>query len=91
MIREVQISADFINDKIVNKKIAVEHDPNLFTPHARDPKIFKYEDNIYMIFGVQCQDDKLGGLALYKTTNYETFTFDRILKPSLKNQNYGYM
>ncbi|WP_169733718.1 glycoside hydrolase family 32 protein [Mesoplasma syrphidae] len=91
MIREVQISADLIGDQIVNKRIAVEHDSTLFTPHARDPKIFKYEDQIYMIFGVQCQDDKMGGLALYKTTDYETFTFDRILKPSLKNEDYGYM
>ncbi|WP_169729900.1 glycoside hydrolase family 32 protein [Mesoplasma seiffertii] len=91
MLREVQISADLVDDKIVNKRIAVEHDPELFTPHARDPKIFKYQDQIYMIFGVQCQADKLGGLALYKTEDYETFVFDRILKPTLENQDYGYM
>ncbi|ATZ21060.1 glycoside hydrolase family 32 protein [Mesoplasma coleopterae] len=90
MIEEVQIKADFIDEKIVNKRVVVEHDKNLFTPHVRDPKIFEYENNKYMIFGAQCKADMLGGLVFYKTDDMEKYTFDRILKPSL-DQTYGYM
>ncbi|AUB31210.1 glycoside hydrolase family 32 protein [Spiroplasma floricola] len=90
MLREVQIAADFKDEKVVNKKTVVEHDEKLFTAHARDPKIFKYNGKSYLIFGVQCKSDMKGGLAFYKQTEKDKFEFDRILKPSLKD-DYGYM
>ncbi|ASZ09295.1 hypothetical protein CK556_02995 [Mesoplasma chauliocola] len=91
MIEECQIKADFIDEQIVNKRVVVQHDANLFTPHARDPKIFEYKNNKYMIFGVQCKDTLKGGLALYKTKDFEKYTFDRILRPSIKEETYGHM
>ncbi|AGR41854.1 glycoside hydrolase family 32 protein [Spiroplasma diminutum] len=90
MLKEVQIAADFKDEKVINKRTVVKHDETLFTAHARDPKIFEYKGEQYMIFGAQCKTDLKGGLVFYKKTNKDEFIFDRIIKPSL-NENYGHM
>ncbi len=87
--KEHQISADLINGVVTNKKIAVEWDATKFTPHARDPKIFEYEGQKYMLFGVQSSDDKDGGLAIYKMINEDQFEYKTTLKSN--NNYYGYM
>ncbi|AKU79767.1 glycoside hydrolase family 32 protein [Spiroplasma turonicum] len=91
MTEEVQLVADFKNGNIINKKIAVEWDGNIFTPHARDPKIFEYNNKKYMVFGVRTKSDDLGGIALYEMIDYDKFKFKTVLKPSIKGNDYGYM
>ncbi|QEH62265.1 beta-fructofuranosidase [Spiroplasma chinense] len=90
MIEEVQIAADLIDGKVLNKKVVINGDLNEFTPNTRDPKIFEYKGQKYMIFGVQNQKDKLGGVAFYKMINPEEFEYFKTLKPSL-GIDYGYM
>ncbi|QGS52156.1 glycoside hydrolase family 32 protein [Spiroplasma tabanidicola] len=91
MNEEVQIVADFENNKVVNKRVAVSWDKDKFTPHARDPKIFELNNKKYMIFGVQTKDEVKGGLAVYEMKDYDKFEFKTVLKPSIKDQTYGYM
>ncbi|AKX34178.1 sucrose-6-phosphate hydrolase [Spiroplasma litorale] len=91
MTEEIQLVADFENEKIINKRVAVDWDGDKFTPHARDPKIFEHNNKKYMIFGVRTKEDDLGGLAVYEMNDYDDFTFKTILKPSIKGNTYGYM
>ncbi|QGS52057.1 glycoside hydrolase family 32 protein [Spiroplasma tabanidicola] len=91
MTEEVQLVADFEDGKIINKRIAVPWDSEKFTPHARDPKIFDHNGKKYMIFGVRTKDDDQGGLAIYEMKDYDKFEYKTILKPSLKDNTYGYM
>ncbi|AOG60026.1 sucrose-6-phosphate hydrolase [Spiroplasma helicoides] len=91
MTEEVQLVADFENGKVINKRIAVPWDGSKFTPHARDPKIFRHENKDYMVFGVRMKDDDLGGLAVYEMIDYDKFEFKTVLRPSIKNNTYGYM
>ncbi|ASP28316.1 sucrose-6-phosphate hydrolase [Spiroplasma corruscae] len=90
MTEEVQLVADFENNKIINKRIAVPWDGDKFTPHVRDPKIFELDNKMYMIFGVRTKDDK-GGLAFYEMLDFDKFKYKTVLKPSIKNNTYGYM
>ncbi|QBQ07953.1 sucrose-6-phosphate hydrolase [Spiroplasma gladiatoris] len=91
MSEELQLVADFVDGKVINKKVAVEWDETKFTPHARDPKIFEHNHRKYMIFGVQCKEDELGGLAVYEMHDFDKFEFKTILRPSIKGNTYGYM
>lgn len=90
ILEEVQIAADLVDHKVVNKTVVVESDFENFTEHTRDPKIFEYEGKKYMIFGVQCQDDKRGGLAFYELISPTEFKYLTTLKSGLGN-DYGYM
>ncbi|WP_041618778.1 glycoside hydrolase family protein [Spiroplasma taiwanense] len=82
IVEEHQIVADLIDYKIKNKRTAVKHDKNIFTPHARDPKILDYNGKQYMIFGVQTKDDMQGGLAIYELITPEKFNYIDTLKPN---------
>ncbi|AKU79855.1 glycoside hydrolase family 32 protein [Spiroplasma turonicum] len=91
MSEEIQLVADFKDGKIINKRVAVPWDGEKYTPHARDPKIFEYNNKKYLIFGVRTKHDDLGGLAFYEMKDYDKFEFVTIFKPSIKGNNYGNM
>ncbi|ARU91631.1 sucrose-6-phosphate hydrolase [Spiroplasma clarkii] len=90
VIEEVQIAADFVNGKIINKEVVVENDFERFTAHVRDPKIFEYQGKKYLVFGAQCRDTKKGGLVFYEMQTPEKFTYFKTLTSSL-NVDYGHM
>ncbi len=52
--------------------------PAGFTEHIRDPKVFHYKDDFYMLLAAQ-EDSGTGAIILYKSANPSDFRFIKIL------------
>lgn len=61
--------------------------PNDLTLHVRDPKVWKENDNYYMVLGARMKEDK-GVALLYKSLDKENWQIVNRLMPE---QPFGYM
>ncbi|MFC4320454.1 glycoside hydrolase family 32 protein [Litchfieldia salsa] len=71
-----------LDDPVISKV------PAGYTDHFRDPKVWKEEDNFYMIIGAQ-RSDETGCVVLYKSDNLTEWEFEGELKTGL--EDFGYM
>jgi beta-fructofuranosidase len=62
--------------------------PEGYTDHFRDPKVWKEEDNFYMIIGAQ-RTDETGCVVIYKSDNLTEWEFEGEVKTEL--EDFGYM
>ena len=64
--------------------------PEGYTGHVRDPKVFKKDNNYYMILGAQ-RLDETGTFIMYKSVNGLEWTFLGELSLENFDNNFGYM
>lgn len=87
-----QMLAKVEEDGTVKKldKPVIAHQPEGYTSHFRDPKVFKKDGQYYAIIGVQ-NNEELGRLLLYKAENnhLEEWTLVGELKTEL--EDFGFM
>ncbi|MCM3129394.1 MULTISPECIES: sucrose-6-phosphate hydrolase [unclassified Paenibacillus] len=69
-------------------KPLIDHVPEGYTEHFRDPKVWKVEDGYRCIIGAQ-RKDLAGTAVLYKSTDLINWLFAGELKTELKD--FGYM
>lgn len=62
--------------KKFEKKGIILETPEEYTEHFRDPKVFKYNGNFYMVIGAQLKNGK-GGVALAKSKDGIMWTYLR--------------
>ncbi|WP_347862355.1 sucrose-6-phosphate hydrolase [Salimicrobium sp. PL1-032A] len=73
-------------DGVTFEKLGVRIElPEGFTPHFRDPKVWKMEDAWYMVIGAQTTKEE-GCIVLYRSEDLDTWTYEGILASGL-----GYM
>ncbi|MGX4598785.1 glycoside hydrolase family 32 protein [Faecalimicrobium sp. JNUCC 81] len=75
---------NFTDKKLIFKNIDY---PENMTCHVRDPKVFKKDNNYYMILGARDKNDK-GCILLYKSSNLEDWSFVNIIT---SDEKFGYM
>ena len=61
--------------------------PKNMSTHVRDPKVFKVEDEYYMILGARTRDDRACAI-LYKSLDLKNWDYYMEIK---SNEYYGYM
>ncbi|MDO6574503.1 beta-fructofuranosidase [Staphylococcus pasteuri] len=85
-----QMIARLKDDGTVEKfpKPVISHQPEGYTSHFRDPKVFSHNDKYYAIIGAQTNDE-FGKLLLYQTTDIVNWHYLGEIKTKL-NQ-FGYM
>ncbi|MFU0762878.1 sucrose-6-phosphate hydrolase [Staphylococcus pasteuri] len=85
-----QMIARLKEDGTVEKfpKPVISHQPEGYTSHFRDPKVFSHNDKYYAIIGAQTNDE-FGKLLLYQTTDIVNWHYLGEIKTKL-NQ-FGYM
>ncbi|MCT8137618.1 sucrose-6-phosphate hydrolase [Anaerobacillus sp. CMMVII] len=83
------ISEDGVN---VEKKGPVVELPEGYTPHFRDPKVWKQDDQFYMVVGAQTLDKK-GAVALFSSDNLTAWSYEGDLAGGGKGplKDFGYM
>ncbi|MFG6147885.1 sucrose-6-phosphate hydrolase [Halobacillus sp. B23F22_1] len=66
--------------------------PEGYTPHFRDPKVWKYKDHWYMVIGAQSTDKK-GCVAFLESSDLENWTHRGVLSDAEATpfNNLGYM
>ena len=81
------ISKDGFNYK--NKIVLLKNSdyPKNMSTHVRDPKVFKIENDYFMILGARLKDNK-GCAILYKSTDLKKWDYYMEIK---SNKYYGYM
>ena len=81
------ISKDGFNYK--NKIVLLKNSdyPKNMSTHVRDPKVFKIENDYFMILGARSKDNK-GCAILYKSTDLKKWDYYMEIK---SNKYYGYM
>ncbi|MEK5055287.1 sucrose-6-phosphate hydrolase [Niallia sp. FSL K6-0212] len=65
--------------------------PNETTDHFRDPQIFCYQDQLYMIIGAQKQSDKKGAIFLYKALENDIKNWTLVSELAFSDQELGFM
>lgn len=81
-------SHDGINFTKYAKNPIIAHEPTDNTHHFRDPKVFKKDDNYYMVLGSQAKD-KVGRAIMYHSSDLKNWQY---LGPFAKAKaNEGYM
>lgn len=70
------------------KTPVIDHVPDDYTDHFRDPKVWKENDTFYAIIGAQ-RTDKTGCVVLYSSPDIEKWTFEGEIKTGLPR--FGYM
>lgn len=68
----------------------VKEIPKGYTGHVRDPKVFKKDDNYYMLLGAQ-KDNKKGAIIVYQSKNSIDWDFKGELKIKNIDEKFGYM
>lgn len=77
------------NGSIQKRKTPViDHVPDGYTDHFRDPKVWKEHDTFYAIIGAQ-RTDLTGCVVLYRSPDMETWTFAGEVQTALPE--FGYM
>lgn len=61
------------------------------TDHFRDPQIFCYQDQLYMIIGAQKISDKKGAIFLYKALSNNIKNWNRVGELSYSDKEMGFM
>ena len=76
-------------NNIISKKCLLTNEdyPKNFTCHIRDPKVWKENDNYYMVLGGRTKEDK-GVILLYKSLDKINWNFLNIIENKNK---FGYM
>lgn len=80
------------NDKIVKHKSnpLIAGVPDGYTGHVRDPKVFKVDDEYYMILGAQ-RKNETGTFIIYKSNDGFSWEFIGELKLDNFYNDFGYM
>ena len=73
----------------LNKPV-IAHQPEGYTSHFRDPKVFKHHEEYYAILGVQTQQE-LGRLLLYKMIHRQIDQWEYIGEITTELEDFGYM
>ncbi|MGZ0039265.1 glycoside hydrolase family 32 protein [Paenibacillus ottowii] len=66
----------------------IDHVPEGYTDHFRDPKLWKDGDSFYCVIGAQ-RTNSTGCVVLYRSTDLHTWQFEGELNTGLKS--FGYM
>ncbi|MGY5484029.1 glycoside hydrolase family 32 protein [Paenibacillus sp. ALE2] len=66
----------------------IDHVPEGYTDHFRDPKLWKDGDSFYCVIGAQ-RTDSTGCVVLYRSTDLHTWQFEGELSTGL--ESFGYM
>ncbi|PPA70330.1 sucrose-6-phosphate hydrolase [Jeotgalibacillus proteolyticus] len=74
-----------------NKSVKIEL-PEGFTPHFRDPKVWKHEDHWYMVIGAQTEEMQ-GSVVLFESADLENWTNKGIISHANQRplERFGYM
>ncbi|SDJ23699.1 beta-fructofuranosidase [Salimicrobium halophilum] len=73
-------------DGVSFEKVGVQIElPDGFTPHFRDPKVWKMRNEWYMVIGAQTEE-KEGCIVLYRSEDLDSWTYEGILASGM-----GYM
>lgn len=75
---------EFSDKKLILKNIDY---PNNMTCHVRDPKIFKIDNDYYMVLGARDKSDK-GCILIYKSKDLYNWTYSNTVST---NEKFGYM
>ncbi|MBY0023160.1 beta-fructofuranosidase [Paenibacillus jamilae] len=70
------------------KHPVIDHVPEGYTDHFRDPKLWKDGDSFYCVIGAQ-RTDSTGCVVLYRSTDLHTWQFEGELSTGL--ESFGYM
>jgi beta-fructofuranosidase len=65
--------------------------PEETTDHFRDPQIFRYQNQFYMIIGAQKQSDKTGAIFLYKALSNNIKNWNLIGELTFSRSELGFM
>ncbi|QDY85147.1 sucrose-6-phosphate hydrolase [Paenibacillus polymyxa] len=66
----------------------IDHVPEGYTDHFRDPKLWKDGDSFYCVIGAQ-RTNSTGCVVLYRSTDLHTWQFEGELRTGL--ESFGYM
>ncbi|KZE82672.1 sucrose-6-phosphate hydrolase [Paenibacillus jamilae] len=66
----------------------IDHVPEGYTDHFRDPKLWKDGDSFYCVIGAQ-RTNSTGCVVLYRSTDFHTWQFEGELRTGL--ESFGYM
>lgn len=66
----------------------IDHVPEGYTDHFRDPMLFKKQGQFYALIGAQ-REDKTGSLVIYKSIDLQSWNFHGELKTKL--DTFGFM
>src|SRR5690554_3024755 len=83
-----QLKATLADEAIVNKTVVIDHIPQGYTDHFRDPKVFTTPKGYAMILGAQ-RSNKTGTTLLYTSTDLKSWSIAKELTTSL--DTFGFM
>ncbi|MFE8702447.1 glycoside hydrolase family 32 protein [Cytobacillus sp. FJAT-54145] len=82
----IATSADGIHfEKFINNPVIEEH-PEEGSGHFRDPKVWKYNDEWYMVVGTR--KDQIGKVLLYKSKDLRQWDYIGVMVESDKEKGY---
>ncbi|WP_154838379.1 sucrose-6-phosphate hydrolase [Staphylococcus sp. Marseille-Q1834] len=87
-----QMIAKVDKDGTVHKfeKPVIAHQPEGYTSHFRDPKVFEHDGEFYAIIGVQ-NNNELGRFLLYRTVERQLEHWEFVGELHTSLEDFGYM